>query len=286
MRKNKHILYTPSLLDKLKNVELSILKDFIKTSEKHNLQWFVAYGTALGAVRHNGFIPWDDDIDVFMLRKDYDKFMKIFDKELGKKYNLVTPERTPGYSASVTHLELKGTKFVHSVSEIMPYKNGICIDIFMLDKTSANKIRQWFHLKKCWIYGRLLFLCENPKPNIPLNGIMKNIAKIICSLIHKILKLFRISSKTMYKKLDKCARKYNNSKSNLYTSLTDYLMKESLVYKDDIFPLKKVKYEDIQVNIMNNHDKNLTNLYGDYMKMPPAEKRYNHRPAIIEFNET
>ena len=90
MRKyNTSKSYEPVILEKLHQVQLQILADFIKVCDKYDLPYFVVYGTAIGAVRHHGFIPWDDDIDVAMLREDYDEFCKVFQKELGKEYNLL-----------------------------------------------------------------------------------------------------------------------------------------------------------------------------------------------------
>ena len=80
--------YNQDILDKLHKVELEILDDFVKICNKNNLTYFLTGGTMLGAVRHNGFIPWDDDIDIGMPRKDYDEFIKIAPKELGNKYYL------------------------------------------------------------------------------------------------------------------------------------------------------------------------------------------------------
>ena len=91
---------------------MEILSDFIGVCQKYNLTYFVVYGTAIGAVRHSGFIPWDDDIDVGMLREDYNKFFEVFQDELGEKYNLLTPEIDGRYACTVTHIQRKGTKFV------------------------------------------------------------------------------------------------------------------------------------------------------------------------------
>ena len=107
---NRSESYEPEILDKLHSVHLQILRDFIQVCKKYNLNYFVVYGTAIGAVRHSGFIPWDDDVDVAMLREDYEKFIKVFSKELGGQYNLLTPERDGRYGCTVTHLQRKGTK--------------------------------------------------------------------------------------------------------------------------------------------------------------------------------
>ena len=82
--------YEPEILAKLHKTQIEILEEFERICEKHNLEYFAIYGTAIGAVRHQGFIPWDDDIDVGMLREDYEKFLEIAKKELGEKYQIMT----------------------------------------------------------------------------------------------------------------------------------------------------------------------------------------------------
>lgn len=282
MIKNNDI-YTPALLKKVQNVELSILKDFIRVANKYELNWFIAFGSAIGAVRHKGFIPWDDDIDIEMLREDYNKFVDVFQRELGDKYNLVNPSTDKDFSASVTHMELKGTKFISHDAIDMKHKNGIYLDIFVLDKLAKNKVSRFYQYKKCYLLGRLIFLWANDKPHIPYKGIKKKVVLRICKMIHDFLVLTNLTNVKLYEKLQKTAQKYNNTDSNLYSALEDYLMKQNTISKNDIFPLRKVPYEDIVVNLMNNYDKNLTNIYGDYMKIPPKEKQINHRPTIIEF---
>ena len=84
--------YEPEILNKLHELQLEMLQDLQTICEKYNLQYFAVFGTALGAVRHKGFIPWDDDIDVGMLRKDYEVFIQVVEKEIGDKYQIMTPE--------------------------------------------------------------------------------------------------------------------------------------------------------------------------------------------------
>lgn len=90
IKRNKE--YEPEILQKLHTLQLEMLSDLQKICEKYNLEYFAVFGTALGAVRHKGFIPWDDDIDVGMLRKDYDIFIQVAEKEMGDKYQIMTPE--------------------------------------------------------------------------------------------------------------------------------------------------------------------------------------------------
>lgn len=93
-----------------------------------------------------------------MLREDYNKFVDVFQRELGDKYNLVNPSTDKDFSASVTHMELKGTKFISHDAINMKHQNGIYLDIFVLDKLAKNKVSRFYQYKKCYLLGRLIFL--------------------------------------------------------------------------------------------------------------------------------
>ena len=112
MKKNmQYQEYEPKTLKRIQKVQLEILEAFINVCEKYDLSYFMLGGTGIGVVRHQGFIPWDDDIDVAMPRTDYDKFLSVVDKEIGEKYKIMTPLIDKNYACNVTHLQKKGTKY-------------------------------------------------------------------------------------------------------------------------------------------------------------------------------
>ena len=134
--------YDEIVLKKLHGVQVEMLHDFAQVCEKYKLPYFAVYGTAIGAVRHAGFIPWDDDIDVGMLRVDYDKFMEIFSKEMSDKYNLLTPQIDGRYSCTVTHIQRKNTKFVSEVTQNLKCEQCIFMDIFPFDYVPRDRKKQ------------------------------------------------------------------------------------------------------------------------------------------------
>lgn len=275
--------FPEELLNKVHLVELSILKDLIKVCDKYQINWFLIFGSALGAARHKGFIPWDDDIDSAMLRDDFEKFTKIFDKELGDKYILANPLRVEEYGSTVTHMELKGTKYISKDALYSKYEPGISIDIFIFDKVSKFKLIRYLTYYKSWFLGILIYLTANENLNKTPIAERNKLVFSFCKIIQKVLLKLHIDSRKIYKKIQISATKRNSSSSEYYSTFEDRDMLNNTCKLSDIFPLKKLDFEDIQVNVMNNYDKNLTNIYGDYMAIPPEEKRYNHRPAIIEF---
>lgn len=99
--------YDQETLHKVQNVQKEILKDVLKICEENGIDVFAVFGTALGIVRHQGFIPWDDDIDVAMFREDFVRFKEVAQRELGQKYEFLTPEINNNYATTVTHFQKK-----------------------------------------------------------------------------------------------------------------------------------------------------------------------------------
>lgn len=120
-------------LRKLQLVELEILNEFVRICEAHSLQYYLVGGTLLGAVRHKGFIPWDDDIDVAMPREDYDSFAQIAPQELNSQYFYQSPETDPYYFLTYAKIRKNGTKVYEERFKYAKFHKGIFIDIFPLD---------------------------------------------------------------------------------------------------------------------------------------------------------
>lgn len=278
--------YDEQQLRKLQLVELEILKDFITICEKYKLPYFATGGTAIGALRHQGFIPWDDDIDVCMLREDYVKFMKVGPKEMGDKYIFMSTETEKRYPLMFGKMVKKGTKFIEEAYQQANYPLGIYIDIFPYDRTSENKRLRKKYQKKTWIWARLQVLTLIPNPNFPQNisGWKKKIAQCGCKLLHTLFKVFRITPQICTNKYLKWAT-YCKENSDLYIDYS-YLYGENLMIRTkNSFPTEKVKFEDIEVALVKNFDDFLRPEYGDYMIMPPEDERHNHYALLIDFGD-
>lgn len=277
--------YDPIELKKLQNVQLEILKDFISICKKYDLNYIMEGGTGIGVVRHQGFIPWDDDVDVSMPRKDYNVFLTVLEEEMGDKYKILTPEIDERYACNVTKMQKKGTKFVPYISKDMKCDQCISIDIFPLDKVSKDKKRRSRQLKKTWILNKMIFLCGTSEPIIPLKGFSKKAASVVIRITHWMLKLFRISPKTLYRILEREEQRYNETDSHYYNNFRSIYASHQFISQQELFPLREMEFEGITVNVPNNYDAYLTRIFGDYMKMPPEEKRVNHCPYLLDFGE-
>ena len=120
-------------LDKLHDTLIEILDYVVSVCEENDLTYFLVYGTALGAYRHKGFIPWDDDLDIAMPRQDYEKFIEIANKNKDAKYTLQNELNEKKYYLPFAKVRKNGTKFVEDIAQNMYENEGIFIDIFVLD---------------------------------------------------------------------------------------------------------------------------------------------------------
>lgn len=241
---------------------LAILETVDAICLKHNLDYWLEGGTLLGAVRHKGFIPWDDDLDISMPRASYEKFLRIAPSEIPESMWLQTPETDPGYFNLSVPLKIRDKDSLlielhEDGSE--PYQQGIFIDVFVYDGMSADPIQRksdQFRAKK-WL--RLLSHKYSTIGMGHYSGVYAAISKLI--------------SKTWLEdKLRAIIHRANNSNYPFMGYGYD-CVNSNLVAYSDIYPLKRHAFETGLFNVANKSDVILTQLYGDYMILPPESSR-------------
>ncbi len=275
--------YAPEMLEKLHKTQIQILSDFQTVCDKYGFQYFVVFGTALGAVRHKGFIPWDDDIDVGMMRDDYEKFLQVAENELSEHYQIMSTLKDERHAVAVTKLQRKGTQFISHISKDLKSDQFIFLDIFPYDYLAPTDQLAKKQVNAATFWDRLLYLCGNPSPVIPMEGAVGALAGFVCKMTHYGLKLFHVSPKKVYLKFEKECTRYHQQKGDYVTCFgAPTAWKERIPVKE-MFPCEKVDFEGIQVNVLKNNKDYLTKVYGDYMQLPPEDKRINHCPYLIQF---
>ncbi len=275
--------YDEETLHKLHACQTEILKDLIEGTEKHGINVFLLYGSLIGAVRHHGPIPWDDDLDVGMTRSDYNKFLKIMEPEFGEKYELLTTETDPGYACSVIKLQRKGTTFLSRDHVDFNCHVGIFVDIFVYDHVADGTVARLVQFLSAMVCRRLLFLSGTPRPIIPLSGWKKKAAQAICYGLHYGLKAFKIDSVKLFRQLMKISQKFNGQKSRCMATFEGLYPWRNYVSYTEMYPLTTVEYDGLKVKAFRRYDRYMTRQFGDYMQLPPEEKRENHRPLKIDF---
>ena len=272
--------YTPQDLKHLQNILLMILKDFIEFCDKYQIDYFVDGGTALGCVRHKGFIPWDDDIDVLMFRDQYKKFLK-YRHEFDDKYDILTMEDYEKYCRVFTKISLKGTKTGEFFDKNTDFTYGISIDVFPFDNIPNPGLKRKLFIFHFEIFRKILFLYEVTNCDIYVSKNKERIGHII----RFIFKILHINNNTIKKLGKKLINKSKKIDSDYVCSLgTPYYLYsfDKSIYSSTI----KSKFESIEVNLPQNYDKYFKINYGDdYMELPPIEKRTNHKHEGFDFVE-
>ena len=277
--------YDEITLKKVQQTELVILKDFIKVCEENNLTWFGDAGTGIGALRHKGFIPWDDDIDVVLPRKDFNKMIEVFKRDYSDKYTIANVETMENYPLMTTRLMLKGTKFVEEPLKNLKCELGIFLDIYPYDNIPDNDDELKKQAKCAWFWSKVLILRHVAFPVLPYKGLKAKLTHAITGLIHAGMVVFRISHKWIAGKCLEIANMYNDTETKRIAFLFDTSPYWHIMSKDEIFPLEMYDFEDIKVPLPACEDKKLRKMYGDYMQLSPEEKRKNHYPYKLEFDD-
>lgn len=270
--------YDDETLKHQQQVSMKILNYLIKICEENNLTYFLYGGTLIGAVRHQGFVPWDDDIDVIMFREDFEKLNQILEKNIDDKYRFMNCLNEETYHYTWGRLMLKNTIFKEWWADQVDYEPNIYIDIFILDNIPNNKFKRFIHRWTCYFLNMIssysLIKHENDS----------KIKKIIQQTVYYTIKVLPISPDSIRKKCVKSFTKYQNENCEEVCDFpSSGIMPIS--FKTDWFPVKKVKFEDIEVTIPNNYDKILKLEYGEYMELPPEEDRFRPAPDEIDFGE-
>ncbi len=277
--------YDDSTLKTLQRIELGILKDFLYLCGKYELTYFSFAGTAIGALRHQGFIPWDDDIDVCLPRKDYEKFIQAAKEEFGEKYTVMNAEYDENYPLTTTRWMLKGTKFREEALRDIDCELGIFLDIYPFDNVSDDDKEYRKQARDAWFWSKILILRCMPKPVILGSGFKVAVERAVCRAAHLFLKVFGFSKKKIYQKCKAAMTRYQDRETGRLSYLCDTDRFWNTIEKKDLYPLRQEPFEDIKLNFPNHIEKMLSQMHPDFMTLPPVEKRKNHYPYQLDFGE-
>lgn len=256
----------------LTELEIMILIDRICTD--NNIDYSLCGGTLIGAVRHKGFVPWDDDLDIRMSRSNYNKFIEVWNQIKPEGYILQNKENTPEFSQTFTKIRKDNTTFLQFELERGLYHTGIFVDLFPFDRIPQTKIsKSFFHLG-CLKY--LIYSRENDFAHV--NPILDGIVKL----------LMRVTAKKQRRKyLEKFEKKLNSYQNNTDWNFvaTDALSTMKIELPSDMTDeYVRLEFEGHQFMCFKKWDIYLKTFFGDYMQYPPVEERtWTHTPLIIDF---
>ncbi|MBE6809616.1 MAG: LicD family protein [Ruminococcaceae bacterium] len=275
--------YDPKVLRKLQLAQCIIMEDFIKICEENNLDYFIFAGCAIGVERHGGFIPWDDDIDIGMLRADYEKFKEIALKDYADKYEILEISQDAKFPFLNMEFKRKGTRNVPEIFKDCDVDMGIDVAIYPFDNVADDKSKRKRQLRAVFFWHKIKILREFGHPVLFIKGWKRTIVSLICVVLHAVLKVFNISHAFINKQYLKSALKFNNTETEWVSCFFGTTPMENSMKRTEIFPLAEKKFEYLTVKIPGKNHECLTRKFGDYMQIPPPEKQKNHVPYILDF---
>ena len=259
----------------LQNKMLEILLYFDQFCKDNHLMYYLCGGALIGAVRHHGFIPWDDDIDLGMPRNDYEKFLEVAPQELKSSLKLVNYKTDKNYHYYITRILDTDTKVIEERigNEEEKYTNA-SIDIFPIDGTPNNIILRKIYFFRVLYHRALMSLCY--KDSIDRKRKRGKIEKVFLTIMEKI-PIEKITNPYNQKeKIDKLLKSQNYDKSIFVGNIMGAYRTREIVPKDYYGNGKMYEFEDIEMNGLEKFDEYLKYTYGDYMQLPPKEKQKTH----------
>lgn len=284
---NLYSKYDEETLKKLQHIELGILKDFDALCRKHGITYFACGGTTIGTVRHHGFIPWDDDIDVGMLRRDYEKFLRVASrKPYTDKYTVINAETLPSYPLMTTRWCKKGTRFKEKALQHVEGDLGIFLDLYCFDNIPDNELLMKLQAWRAWVYGKLLILYWLDEPVLYFGGLRGRIVTAICRYAHVMLRKLNVSPAFLYRKAKAISWSYRKKDTKRVNYLHDPKPFMSIMNRSDVLPTTRMEYDGLMISVPGNIKAYLKHRFGDdYMTLPPEEKRHNHPPYELDLGE-
>lgn len=262
--------------------ELDILRECLKIINKYSLRYYMLGGTFLGAIRHKGFIPWDDDIDIGMPRDDYEKFCVYAEDELELPFWLSTFQNDNDHNGYCCRVINKNIKLFRD-DAIKEKTDNLWIDIFPLDGMPNNIIMRNFH-KFHLLFLRLLLQYSKYDSGINMKKKRNALESILIKMGFVVSKLLHFNTKKRLMAIDKSLQRYRYDSSNYVVNFMGaYKFKEMFPksYYDN--PIE-YDFENTKLIGASEYDKILTQMYGDYMRPPAENQRFSHSIKIEEKN--
>ncbi len=265
----------------VQKAQLDILLETVRICSKYNIRYILVGGTLIGAIRHNGFIPWDDDIDICMLRSDYERFKLICTSELNEKFELFDWRKDQNSPLPFSKIKIKGTHYSESLASDSNVDDGIFIDIFPLDNMSDKCLERKLQIINIYMLKKILLLRCGYKIDVTNNPLKK----IIFFAAHIIAR-----SKTINywkDKYESIAQRNNKEDTNYIINWGGaYSARREMQPKSIMDNITLHEFEGYSMCVPEDYDGYLKRVYDDYMKLPPEEERIGrHNVLNIDFGQ-
>ena len=264
--------FSNSELRKVQLKSLELILEFKRFCEENNLKWFLCGGGCIGAIRHGGFIPWDDDLDVFMMRKDYERFFSVAKKSKLSFHVIRTSEKVFSGQTFISVTD-KNTTVIKKEQIGLKIPRGITIDVFPLDATPSNFFKQQIQMLNARLFS--LYITSVVPKN---HGFF---ISLICFILLSLIPSFKLRIKLALL-FEKNMSKYNIDDCNYVKELCAGPKYMKNIYKKSLFKKGELKkFENTFLPVPNGYDEYLKIAFGNYMELPPENERINSHDIVF-----
>lgn len=257
--------------EEFKEISLDVLCAVHEFCEENKIKYSLACGTLIGAIRHKGFIPWDDDIDIYMVRDDYNRFISIFPLLYKEKCSLISLERSSQWNCAFAKVFDSRTIMIEDKRTDIEGL-GIGIDVFPIDQAPNDEVAWCQYERKRKILRGLYEMKELRWRKT--RSFAKNIFVEFCSLL-----LLPFSARFWAQRMESFGQKFNGQSTDYYAE-NCYGMPNNRFPKSDFSHTIDWPFEDKNFKIMVGYDDYLRRFYGDYMQLPPLDKQISHHHYV------
>ena len=272
--------YEQATLRRLQMMELEILEAIDSVCREHGITYFLDSGTVLGARRHGGFIPWDDDIDLGMPREDYERFLEVAPAALGGRFCVTCPRMNPRQAALFAKVMLTGTRFVTDETEEAGFDQGVFVDIFPYDAVCAESNAAKRQRKRCMMWQSISYLYHSKHIVVPHKGAMGTIETIACRVAHYAVRAL-FSPERINRGFDKVAMIAKDDSKADMLMVSSYAATEPFP-KSMLLPPSVICFEGKEFFAPADVEGYLRTQYGQtWNQLPPEDQRRNHAPKEL-----
>lgn len=267
-------------IKKIQRVELEILLEFDRICKKYDIHYQLYAGTLIGAIRHKGFIPWDDDIDVSMLRADYNKFLSVVEDELSEDYFFQTHETDPNYINKFAKIRKNGTVFMEKLVEGIDMHHGFYIDIFAFDSVKLDTTEG---KRQIWLL-RTIDSFFKYRIKTRYETLDKGFEKTKAKFKYNLIKLLPLSKERVEDLVLNIMTKFNDEKTEYVADLAnpgEGVLEKFMLRRETLEDSIDWDFEEYTFPVPRAYDEVLTRAYGDYMQPPEVQVSHHN---IVEIN--
>lgn len=276
--------YEPMTLRRLQMVELEILAAIDHVCREYGISYFLDSGTVLGARRHGGFIPWDDDIDLGMPRDDYERFLEVAPAALGERFRVTCSRSNPHQAALFAKVMLVGTRFVTDETEEAGFDQGIFVDIFPYDAVCSEPNAAKRQRKRCMMWQSLSYLYHSKHIVVPHKGALGAAEKIACRIAHYAVRAV-LSPDHINRGFDKAAMIAKDDPDSETLMVSAYAATEPFP-RSMLLPPGVIRFEGKEFFAPADVEGYLRTQYGQtWNQLPPEDQRRNHAPKELYLGE-